>query len=193
MKTLKHLRNHLFQLTHQGTACHCVYCHKTYRKFMHQGVKSVVFKKYQVAGGGYKKNARCPHCSSSDRSRLLFLFFNLRTDVFRRHTKILHISPNYHVGNLLSSNNHVDYTCGALEPEYFAHFNAIKLDVTSIDLEDKQFDIVICNHVLEHVADDMSALREIFRILKPGGIRHFAGSIGVKSENNTRRPDNQAT
>ena len=45
----------------------------------------------------------------------------------------------------------------------------VKMDIHEMPFEDNKFDVVLCNHVLEHVADDMKALAEIKRVLKPGG------------------------
>jgi predicted SAM-dependent methyltransferase len=169
MRTIKKIIRQLFKLTHPGSKCVCVYCQKTYSKFMHEGVRKKVFKINLVAGGGYKKNVRCPHCLSTDRSRLLYLFFNLRTNVLKKETEVLHICPNPQVGRLLFGNKNIKYVCGALEPEHFKEFNAVRVDVTKIEFDDNRFDVVICNHVLEHVMDDLQALREIYRIVKPGG------------------------
>ena len=50
------------------------------------------------------------------------------------------------------------------------NFNAdIHFDLHDIPLEDNLYDFFICNHVLEHVEDDLKVLSEIFRVLKPGG------------------------
>jgi SAM-dependent methyltransferase len=44
----------------------------------------------------------------------------------------------------------------------------LQIDITAMDLPDAGFDMVMTNHVLEHV-DDKAALREMFRVLRPGG------------------------
>jgi hypothetical protein len=54
MKPIKKLRNKIFAIINPGKNVYCLYCKKTYRKFLHEGVKSPAFKKYKVAGGGYK-------------------------------------------------------------------------------------------------------------------------------------------
>jgi SAM-dependent methyltransferase len=132
-------------------------------------VKAEVFKKHRVSGGGYKKNVKCPNCLSVDRSRLLYLFFQLRTKAFHERTKILHISPNYEIAGFLASHKTIEHITGALEPERFTQFDAVKIDVQKINFGDNTFDIVICCHVIEHVADDRAAMREIYRVLKPKG------------------------
>jgi SAM-dependent methyltransferase len=166
---LKDLRDRLFRIIYHGKSCYCLYCGKSFRKFMHEGVRKKVFKKYRVAGGGYKPNVKCPQCGSTDRGRLLYLFFSLRTDVFKRKTRILHISPNFNIARLLVAEKNIDYVCGALFPENFREFNAIEANITDLHFSDNEFDVVICNHVLEHVENDGRAMQELHRVLKPSG------------------------
>jgi len=45
----------------------------------------------------------------------------------------------------------------------------VKMDVHQIPFDDNTFDVVFCNHVMEHVEDDIKAMSEINRVLKPGG------------------------
>ncbi len=168
-KTLKKVRNQIFRTIHAGDDYCCVYCKKTCGKFLHEGVKAEIFRNHQVSGGGYKTNTRCPNCNSVDRSRLLNLYFSLRTDIFRRETRLLHVSPNKELASFLSEHESVHQVCGSVEPDQYDEFKTVALDVQKMEFGDDQFDVVICCHILEHVADDASAMREIHRVLKPKG------------------------
>ena len=150
------------------------------------GMKSPVFARHKMNVGGYRKNARCPNCFSSDRSRLMYLFFQYRTEVYRKPTKMLHISPEVEVGKLFADKPNIEYIAGTIEPDPYMELHPIHLDVTDITFPENQFDLVICNHVIEHVPDDRKAMQEIFRVLKPGGICRFAGSHCPGSGDNHR-------
>ncbi len=45
-----------------------------------------------------------------------------------------------------------------------------KFDITNIDAADKSYDLIICYHIMEHIEDDIQAMRELYRILKMQGI-----------------------
>ncbi len=169
MSLIKKIRNYIFKILHSGNDCYCLYCKKSFGKFIHEGVKANVFKKYKVAGGGYKLNTRCPNCGSVDRARLLALFFKTRTAVFQQKTSILHVSPNKSIAKFLLDSTTINQTIGSIEPEQFSEFNCIYLDVQDIQFPEKQFDVAICCHVIEHVDDDEKAMSELYRVLKPGG------------------------
>lgn len=169
MEQIKKIKNQLFNLLYAGNKYYCLYCNKSFSKFRHSGHKQEIFNKYKISGAGYRKNVKCPNCNSTDRSRLLLLYLQLRTDIFNKKTKVLHISPNAELGKILNKNKNIEYLCSALYPADFKEFDAIKLDITNIEFEENQFDLVICNHVLEHVRNDNLALSEIYRILKPKG------------------------
>lgn len=167
MNAVRRLRRKIFGLFHPGDKVYCLYCKKTFGKFMQEGVKSPAFLKYKVAGGGYKLNVQCPNCFSVDRSRLLYLFFQIRTEVYKKKTSILHISPNKEIARVLKGET-ITQTVGSIEPEMYMEFNPIHLDVQKMKLPDNSFDVVICCHVIEHVDDDVKAMSEIYRVLKPG-------------------------
>jgi predicted SAM-dependent methyltransferase len=46
---------------------------------------------------------------------------------------------------------------------------AMHFDVQHIPLGDASVDVVICNHLFEHVEDDRRAMRELYRVMRPGG------------------------
>jgi SAM-dependent methyltransferase len=48
----------------------------------------------------------------------------------------------------------------------------VRCDITLLDFPNETFDIVLCSHVLEHVTDDRQAIRELHRVLRPGGIAY---------------------
>ena len=45
----------------------------------------------------------------------------------------------------------------------------LHVDLAALSIADEQFDLIINHRVLEHVMDDASALREMHRVLRPGG------------------------
>ena len=60
---------------------------------------------------------------------------------------------------------HLDYITADIE----SPLAKVKMDIHAIPFEANTFDVIFCNHVLEHVANDMLAMREMHRVLKPGG------------------------
>jgi len=79
--------------------------------------------------------------------------------------KLLHIAPEKNLQKVLKASNKIKYISGDLNPLVAD----IEIDITDINFEDNYFDFIICNHVLEHIVDDQKAMRELFRVLKPGG------------------------
>ena len=61
--------------------------------------------------------------------------------------------------------DNIDYTSADLE----SPLADVKMDVHNIPFEDNAFSVVFCNHVMEHVEDDIKAMSEINRVLKSGG------------------------
>lgn len=109
----------------------------------------------------------CPTCSSQTRHRNLWLFLQQRKpDFFSEPLTVLHWAPeNFFKEKILKMSN-IQYLRADLLPE---DDDTRKLDMTHLDLPDNCIDIVICNHVFEHVCNDQQAMKETFRILKPGG------------------------
>ncbi len=135
-----------------GRGRECPVCGARRRRFLPYG--------YVVS----RADALCPSCLSLERHRLLWLYLTRETDLLDRPQRILHIAPEVCLMKRLRRQA-ADYTTADLEsPLAQLHF-----DVQRIPLPDASFDVLICNHLLEHVADDRRALGEFYRILRPGG------------------------
>ena len=100
------------------------------------------------------------------RHRLIWLYLFAKTDLFNGQPKnMLHIAPERQLSQLFQRTAYLDYLSGDL----FDPSAMVRIDVTSIQYPDNAFDVIYCSHVLEHVLDDRKGMREIFRVLKPGG------------------------
>ncbi|HTR40447.1 MAG TPA: class I SAM-dependent methyltransferase [Pseudomonadales bacterium] len=108
----------------------------------------------------------CCLCSSSERNRLAWWFLERRTPLFDgKQRKMLHIAPEEQFVNRLSAAVGPGYiTADLLAPRVMVH-----MDITKIQYGDNFFDVIFCSHVLEHVPNDRLAIKELGRVLKPGG------------------------
>lgn len=161
----------IMALYYKGDKYTCPYCKKSFRKMLAGGFDLPVIKEKNIIGGGYRKNLVCPRCYSTDRDRLIYWYFKNKTDIFVKKSKLLHIAPEGCLKALLSSHENIDYFTGdKFTKGYDAYYydrDVIQLDVKNIPYKDNEFDIIICNHVLEHIKDGKKALSEIYRVLKP--------------------------
>lgn len=111
------------------------------------------------------KEYSCPYCQSTDRERLYQLYLQTHLDKNNLY-KLLDIAPSTGLSKKLKSLACIDYRSADLYLEADD-----KVDIMNMDIyEGNKFDIFICSHVLEHVQDDKAALKELYRILKPGGL-----------------------
>lgn len=136
-----------------GNKVECPVCGSHFRKFLPYGY------------GKALENRLCPNCLSLERHRLLWLYLKEKTDFFTAPLKVLHFAPEQPFLKRFRSLKNLDYTTADLD----SPIADLHLDVTDIAMPDNTFDVVICNHVLEHVSDANKAFSEILRILKPNG------------------------
>jgi SAM-dependent methyltransferase len=158
---------------YKGKDYYCPFCKHSFSKMLPDGFDLPVIKEKQIIGSGRRENCTCPRCFSKDRDRLIYLYLENKTDIFEGHPyKLLHIAPEAWMKELFQSLPHIDYTNGVKEIAsmgYYYDRMTREIDITNIEMKDNLYDIIICNHVLEHVTDDIQAMKELFRVLKPGG------------------------
>jgi SAM-dependent methyltransferase len=95
----------------------------------------------------------------------MWLFLKERTDFFQSSKKILHIAPEICFIDRFETIHKDNYITADIE----SPLAKVKLDVHDMPFPDNSFDITFCNHVMEHVKDDIKAMSEVYRVLKPGG------------------------
>ena len=117
---------------------------------------------------GYEKtrqNVLSPSTLSLERHRLLWLYLQNETNFFTAKLKVLHIAPEQAFLSRFKKMKNLDYTTLDIE----SPIADIKADIRNLPLENNEFDVIFCNHVLEHIAEDAKALKELYRVMKPGG------------------------
>lgn len=112
-----------------------------------------------------RQNALAPDSMALERHRLMWLYLKTRTDFFTAPYKLLHIAPEYCFIKRFKAMKNLVYTTADLESPWAD----VKMDINDMPFEANSYDVVFCNHVLEHIPDDVHAMREIYRVMKPGG------------------------
>lgn len=108
----------------------------------------------------------CPNCRSFDRERAVFLFLKRHTNLFSgTRLRVLHFAPEKNLRAQIAAQGYINYVTADLDERKADQ----KQDITKLSFPSCSFDVIICVHVLEHVQDDASAMRELLRVLVPGG------------------------
>jgi SAM-dependent methyltransferase len=120
----------------------------------------------EVVGSDVERHS-CPYCGCHDRERHLLLYLDkLKPSLTFQGARILHFAPESALSRLIRQSSPAHYTQADLLPD---RPEIASIDICHMPFPDRSFDVVIANHVLEHVDSDTGALREIVRVLRPGG------------------------
>ncbi|MBQ9138721.1 MAG: methyltransferase domain-containing protein [Alistipes sp.] len=157
-------------LLYRGKGRECPICHSHYRRFMPYGYGTV------------REDALCPHCLSLERHRLLWHYLmHTHHDRLKELPTMLHIAPEVclmrEFRHMYASKPQNYITADLESPLADMHF-----DVQSIPMADSSVDIIICNHLLEHVESDHKALQEMYRIMRSGGMGVMLAPIDYSRE-----------
>jgi SAM-dependent methyltransferase len=137
----------------RGNDVECNVCGKTYKKFLPYG--------RMVS----RENALCPKCLSLERHRLMQFYLKEKTNFYTADLKVLHIAPEHCFIKRFTALKNIKYVTADIE----SPLAMVKMDIHQIPFEANSYDVAFCNHVMEHVKDDIKAMSEIYRVLKPGG------------------------
>lgn len=133
-------------------------------------IDSKSFKSFLPYGyGKQRNNVLSPSTLSLERHRLLWLYLKNETDFFSVEKKVLHFAPEQAFYKRFRKMSNLDYVTTDLN----SPLADVKADICNLPFKDNEFDIILCNHVLEHIPDDRKAMEELYRILKPGGFGVF--------------------
>ncbi|WP_400076893.1 class I SAM-dependent methyltransferase [Winogradskyella sp. R77965] len=128
------------------------------------------FTKFLPYGYGQQRNnVLSPSTLSLERHRLLWLYLKNETDFFTAKKRVLHFAPEQCFLNRFRELNNLDYTTTDL----LSPIADVKADICNLPFEDNSYDVILCNHVLEHIPDDTKAMQELYRVMKPGGYGIF--------------------
>jgi SAM-dependent methyltransferase len=125
----------------------------SYRKFLPYGYQKI------------RENALCPGTLSLERHRLLWLYLERETNFINNAIKVLHVAPEQVFYQKFKTFSHWEYTTTDLH----SPLAEIKADLCELPFQDNYYDLILCNHVLEHIPEDQKAMQEMYRVLKPGG------------------------
>jgi len=134
---------------YRGNKVECPCCGRTFSLFL--------FSPYMAT--------LCPNCLSIERYRLLCKFLTDEMEFGKKPARLLDMAPMWSFQEYCRRHENITYLSADIaSPLAMRH-----MDIRALDLPDKSFDCLVCYHVLEHIDDEMQALSELRRVLKPGG------------------------
>ncbi len=119
--------------------------------------------------GKQRPNILSPSTLSLERHRLLWLYLKNETNFFSENLKVLHFAPEQCFLKRFRKLKHLDYTTTDL----LSPIADVKADICNLPFNDNTYDVILCNHVLEHIPNDTKAMQELYRVMKSGGYGIF--------------------
>ena len=149
---------------------------RTYRRFLSYG-----------RGDRTRPNALAPDTLSLERHRAVWMYLSEHSDLFSGgpNRRMLHLAPEY---CFLKRFNRAE-GLEIVRADFVSPWADVHFDVHDIPYKDNHFDIIMGNHLMEHVADDRKVMTEYFRVMKPGGWGIFQVPMDRGNENTLEDPN----
>lgn len=159
-----------------GSNVHCPICEKDFITFLPFGLKP-------------RPNALCPNCASLERTRLVWKYMQSIPGFFEQEKVLLHIAPEAKLFTKFKASSKIKYhPADKFEEGYDYPSGTENMDITQIDYPDNTFDFILCSHVLEHISEDIKAMSELHRVLKPSGLGILQVPLDKKLEKTIEDP-----
>ncbi len=97
------------------------------------------------------------------------MYLKNETDFFSTEKKVLHFAPEQAFYKRFRKMKNLNYITTDLN----SPLADVKADICNLPFKDNEFDVILCNHVLEHIPDDTKAMQELYRVMKAGGMGVF--------------------
>lgn len=142
-------------ILYRGNNVECPVCEKKFSKFLSYG-----------SNVAHRENVLCPYDLTLERHRLMYLYLKQESNFFTaENLSVLHMAPEQCFIDSFKKQKNLNYLTADIEsPIADLHF-----DLHEIPLEDNRFDVVFCNHVMEHVENPLQCMKELYRVMKKGG------------------------
>lgn len=149
------LRLIFLKIKYRGNSVLCPCCKSSFREFA-------------PFGDSRRKNAWCPNCQGLERHRLLWMYFEKKTNLYQRPLKVLHVAPEDIFFNHFKKQQNIDYYPVDIYPNLYP--NGTKyFDLLNPGADVEKYDVIICNHVFQYIEEDKRAMANIYKLMKPGG------------------------
>lgn len=171
-----------------GTKFDCPICQSTTRMRHTYSYDFPVLRDLDVVGGEYAPADDCPICFANQRTRLIFGVL-AASALLQPGFRVLHVAPERALYDHLFAPSGCAYQAIDLDPGRYDYISGILgADITALPFEPADFDLVVCNHVLEHVPDDSLAMRELRRVLAPNGLAILQVPLAQRLERTIEDP-----
>lgn len=145
------------------------------------------YLEFKPFGRSKRKRAQCPECGSLERHRLVYLLLKNKYEkiINEESIKLLHFAPEEVFFNIFKNKKNIDYYPVDINPDLFKSKNIEireKINMEDMPYENGEFDFILNGYVLQCVNDDTKAIKELYRVLKYGGVCIILVPINKSSE-----------